>query len=90
MKDYVKELLEKGKIRLSKSPYGAPLFFVKEKDKPLRGVVDYRALNRITKRNNTPLPRSDEMFDMLGEARVFNENGLEDRISSNSSQARRH
>jgi hypothetical protein len=59
------------KIRPSKSPYGAPLFFVKDGNKPLRGVVDYRALNRITKRNNAPLPRSDEMFDRLGGARVF-------------------
>ena len=75
-KDYVKNLIEKGKIRPSKSPYGAPLFFVKDKDKPLRGVVDYRALNRITKRNNAPLPRSDEMFDLLGEAKVFSKMDL--------------
>ena len=59
-KEYVESLLKKGKIRRSKSPYGAPLFFVKEADK-LRGVVDYRALNRITKKNNTPIPRSDEI-----------------------------
>ena len=71
MKDYVQKLLDTGKIRPSKSPYGAPLFFVKEKGKELRGVVDYRGLNRITKRNNAPIPRSDEMFDTLGEARVF-------------------
>jgi len=70
-KSYVKDMLKKGKIRPSKSPYGASLFFVKDKDKPLRGVVDYRALNRITKRNNMPLPRSDEMFDRLGGASVF-------------------
>ncbi len=70
-KIYVQDLLRKGKIRPSKSPYGASLFFVKEKDKPLRGVVDYRALNHNTKRNNAPLPRSVEMFDMLGEARFF-------------------
>ena len=76
MKDYVQDLLNSGKIRPSKSPYGAPLFFVKEKDKPLRGVVDYRALNRITKKNCTPLPRSDEMFDMLGEANVFSKMDL--------------
>jgi len=69
-KEYVEDLLKKGKIRRSKSPYGAPLFFVKEEDK-LRGVVDYRALNRITKRNNAPIPRSDEMFDRLGGAKVF-------------------
>ena len=70
VKDYVEDLLKKGKIRRSKSPYGAPLFFVKEEDK-LRGVVDYRALNRITKKNNAPIPRSDEMFDRLEGAKVF-------------------
>ena len=75
-KEYVEDLLKKGKIRPSKSPYGAPLFFVKEKDKKLRGVVDYRALNLITKKNNAPLPRSDEMFDLLGEAKVFSKMDL--------------
>ncbi len=70
-KIYVQDLLRKGKIRPNKSPYGASLFFFNEKNKPLRGVVDYRALNHITKRNNAPLPRSDEMFDMLGEALFF-------------------
>ena len=70
-KEYILDLQKKGKIRPSRSPFGAPLFFVKNKDKPLRGVVDYRALNRITKRNNAPLPRSDEMFDRLGGATVF-------------------
>lgn len=69
-REYIIKLLRTGKIRRSKSPYGAPLFFVKEKDK-LRGVVDYRALNRITKRNNTPIPRTDEMFDQLGKAKYF-------------------
>lgn len=75
-KKYVEDLMQNGKIRPSKSPYGAPLFFVKEKDKPIRGVVDYRGLNRITKRNNAPLPRSDEMFDMLGDAKVFSKMDL--------------
>ena len=69
-KEYVEDLLKKGKIRRSKSPYVASLFFVKEEDK-LRGVVDYRALNRIKKRNNAPIPRYDEMFDRLGCAKVF-------------------
>ena len=76
MKYYAQELLGKGKIRTRKSPYGAPLFFVKEKDKPLRGVVEYRGLNRITKKNNAPLPRSYEMFDMLGNAKVFSKMDL--------------
>ncbi|MEM7375746.1 MAG: reverse transcriptase family protein [Bacteroidota bacterium] len=74
-KEYVDSLLSSGKIRPSRSPYGAPLFFVKSKDS-LRGVVDYRALNRITKKNNTPLPRTDEMFDRIGGARVFSKMDL--------------
>lgn len=69
-KDYVTERLNQGKIRTSKSPYGAPLLFVKRKDK-LRGVIDYRAQNSITKRNNTPLPRTDEMIARLGKAKIF-------------------
>lgn len=69
-KEYVTDLLRKGKIRPSKSPYGAPLFFVKQKGQ-LRGVIDYRALNRITKHNNAPIPRTDEMFDRLGQAQYF-------------------
>ena len=53
------------------SPHtGHPCFFVKNKGS-LRAVVDYRALNRLTKRNHSPLPRTDEMFDRLGKARVF-------------------
>lgn len=75
VKEYVLELLKKGKIRRSKSPFGASLFLVREKDK-MRAVVDYRGLNRITKRNSTPLPRCDEMFDRLGEARYFSKMDL--------------
>ena len=69
-KEYVEKLLKSGRIRPSKSPYGAPLFFVKQNGK-LRGVVDYRALNRLTKKNNAPIPRSDEIFDRLGGAKFF-------------------
>lgn len=70
-REHVDNLLRSGKIRPSKSPYGSPIFFVKEPGQALRGVVDYRGLNRITKRNNAPLPRCDEMFDRLGKARFF-------------------
>ena len=70
-REYIEKNISTGKIRPSKSPYEAPLFFVKEHAKPLRVVVDYRALNRITKKKNAPLPRSDEMFNRLGEAEVF-------------------
>ena len=71
VKDYVVALLQKGKIRRSKSPFGSSLFFVKDKNEPLRAVVDYRALNRFIKRNNSPLPRPDEMFDRLGGSCFF-------------------
>lgn len=69
-KEYITELLKKKKIRPSVSPYGAPLFFVKQKGK-LRGVIDYRAPNRITKRNHAPIPRTDEMFDRIGKSKCF-------------------
>lgn len=74
-KEYIIDLLRSGKIRPSKSPYGAPLFFIKLKNK-LRGVIDYRALNRITKKNNSPIPRIDEMFDRLGGSVIFSKMDL--------------
>jgi len=74
-KEYVTDLLNRKKIRPSKSPYGAPLFFVKQKN-GLRGVIDYRALNRITKKNRALIPRMDEMFDRLGGAQVFSKMDL--------------
>lgn len=52
-KEYITKHLKSGKLRPSKSPYGAPLFFVRQKGE-LRGVIDYRALNLITKKNNAP------------------------------------
>ena len=70
-RECITDLLKKRKIRPSRSPYGAPLFFVKHKRGMLRGVVDYRGLNRITKRNSTPIPRTDEMFDRLSNAKFF-------------------
>ena len=54
------------------SAYGDYLFFVEEIGNPLRGVVDYCALNRITKRNNAPLPKYDAMFGLLGDAKCGN------------------
>lgn len=69
-KQYVTDLLKKGNIRPSISSYGAPWFFVKQKG-TVRGVIHYRTLNRITERNNAPIPRTDEMFDRLGKAAIF-------------------
>ena len=58
-------MIEGGFIRLSKSPYGAPVLFVKKKDGKLRMCIDYRELNKITIKNKYPLPRIDELLDRL-------------------------
>ena len=65
------ELLEKGWIQPSQSPYGAPVLFVAKKDGGLRMCVDYRALNKQTIRNRYPLPRADDLFDQLQGAQYF-------------------
>jgi hypothetical protein len=65
------DLLEKGMIRPSKSPFGAPVLFVKKSDGALRMCMDYRALNKLTVKNRYPLPRIDDMFDQLQGAKVF-------------------
>ena len=67
----LQELLDKGCIRPSTSPWGAPVLFAKEKDKTLRPCIDYRQLNRVTIKNRYPLPRIDDLFDQLRGARVY-------------------
>ncbi|PKI72521.1 hypothetical protein CRG98_007085 [Punica granatum] len=71
LKVQLQELLEKGFIRHSVSPWGAPVLFVKKKDGSLRLCIDYRQLNRVTVRNKYPLPRIDDLFDQLQGATVF-------------------
>jgi hypothetical protein len=68
----VSKVLSKGYIKPSKSPYGAPVFFVHKKDGTLIMCVDYRALNKATVKNRYPLPRIDDLFDRLLGAKVFN------------------
>ena len=65
------ELLDKGFIRPSTSPWGAPVLFAMKKDKTLRLCIDYRQLNRVTIKNRYPLPRIDDLFDQLRGARVY-------------------
>ncbi|KAL5749287.1 hypothetical protein ACOSP7_023890 [Xanthoceras sorbifolium] len=65
------ELLDKGFIRPSVSPWGAPVLFVKKKDGSLRLCIDYRQLNKLTVKNKYPLPRIDDLFDQLRGACVF-------------------
>nr|GFD07824.1 putative nucleotidyltransferase, ribonuclease H [Tanacetum cinerariifolium] len=63
LKDQLQELLERGFIRPSVSPWGAAVLFVKKKDGNIRLCIDYRELNKITIRNCYPLPRIDDLFD---------------------------
>ena len=71
LKKQLEELTKAGFIQPSKSPFGAPILFVKKKDGTMRMCVDYRALNNITIKNSYPLPRVDELFDRLQGARYF-------------------
>jgi hypothetical protein len=71
LKLQLNELLDKGYIRPSSSPWGCPALFVKKKDQSLRLYVDYRPLNAVTIKDKYPLPRIDILFDQLASARVF-------------------
>ena len=71
LKKQLQELLDKGYIRPSTSPWGCPALFVKKKDQSLRMCVDYRPLNAVTIKNKYPLPRIDILFDQLVGANVF-------------------
>jgi hypothetical protein len=65
LKIQLKDLLDKGFIRPSSSPWGCPALFVSKKDKGLRLCVDYRSLNVVTIKNKYPLPHIDILFDQL-------------------------
>jgi hypothetical protein len=71
LKEQHQELLDKGYIRPSASPWGAPVIFVPKKDGTQRMYVDYRSLNEVTIKNKYPLPRIDDLFDQLKGACVF-------------------
>ncbi|GJS28235.1 putative reverse transcriptase domain-containing protein [Tanacetum coccineum] len=71
LSNQLKELQEKGFIRPSSSPWGAPVLFVKKKDGSFRMCIDYRELNKLTVKNRYPLPRIDDLFDQLQGLRYF-------------------
>ncbi|KAH0758385.1 hypothetical protein KY290_021878 [Solanum tuberosum] len=65
LKEQLKYLLDKGFIRPSVSPWGAPVLFVRKKDGPLRICIDYHQLNKVTIKNKYPLSRIDDLFDQV-------------------------
>ncbi|GJP60722.1 hypothetical protein CLOP_g17948 [Closterium sp. NIES-67] len=68
----LEELLEKGFIRVSTSPYAAPILFVKKKDDSMRMCIDYQALNQdYHPKNCYPQPHVEELFDQLDKATIF-------------------
>ncbi|KAL4016880.1 hypothetical protein IC575_024542 [Cucumis melo] len=71
LKVQLQELLDKGFIRPSVSPWGAPVLFVKKKDGSMRLCIDNRELNKVTVKNRYPLPMIDDLFDQLQGATVF-------------------
>jgi hypothetical protein len=71
LKVQLKDMLDKGYICQSSSPWGCPALFVKKKDEALRLCVDYRSLNTVTIKNMYPLSRIDLLFDQLVRVQVF-------------------
>ena len=71
LKVQMEEMVNKGFVRPSTSPWGAPILFVKKKDGSMRLCIDYRELNKVTIHNQYPLPRIDDLFDQLQGAKEF-------------------
>ena len=71
LKVQLQELLDKGFIKPNTSPWGTPILFAENKDKTLRLCIDYQQLNRVTIKNQYPLPMIDDLFDLLRGARVY-------------------
>ncbi|GJX90017.1 putative reverse transcriptase domain-containing protein [Tanacetum coccineum] len=71
LSEQLQELSDKGFIRPSSSPWGAPVLFVKKKDGSFRMCIDYRELNKLTVKNRYPLPRIDDLFDQLQGSSIY-------------------
>nr|GFA52561.1 putative reverse transcriptase domain-containing protein [Tanacetum cinerariifolium] len=84
--EQLKELTDKGFIRPSSSPWGAPVLFVKKKDGSFRMCIDYQELNKLTLKNRYPLPRIDDLFDQLQGSSVYSNIDL--RSCPNEAKAR--
>lgn len=75
----LQELLGKQSIPLRSSPWGAPILFIRKKDRSHRMCIDYRKLNKLTVKNRYPLPRIDDLFDQLQGASRFSKIDLRSR-----------
>ena len=71
LKTQLQDLVDKGFIRPSVSPWGAPVCFVRKKDGTMRFCIDYWQLNKVTIKNKYPLPRIDDLFDQLQGTSIF-------------------
>ncbi|GJV87434.1 putative reverse transcriptase domain-containing protein [Tanacetum coccineum] len=79
--EQLQELSDKGFIRPSPSPYGAPVLFVKKKDGSFRMCIDYRELNKLTVKNRYLLPRIDDLFDQLQGSKLLKKDKLYAKFS---------
>nr|GEV92050.1 putative reverse transcriptase domain-containing protein [Tanacetum cinerariifolium] len=77
--EQLQELTNKGFIRPSSSPWGAPVLFVKKKDGSFRMCIDYRELNKLTVKNRYPLPRIDDLIDQLQGSSIYSKIDLRSR-----------
>nr|GEW96716.1 putative reverse transcriptase domain-containing protein [Tanacetum cinerariifolium] len=71
LSDQLQELSDKGFIRPSSSPWGAPVLFVKKNDGSFRMCIDYRELNKLTVKNRYPLSRINDLFDQLQGSSIY-------------------
>ncbi|GJS67386.1 putative reverse transcriptase domain-containing protein [Tanacetum coccineum] len=71
LSNQLQELADRGFIRPSTSPWGAPVLFVKKKDGSFRMCINYQELNKLTVKNRYPFPRIDELFDQLQGSSVY-------------------
>ncbi|CAN6487401.1 unnamed protein product [Victoria cruziana] len=88
LKKQIQELMDKGFIQPSKSPWGAPILFMKKKDGTMWLCIDFRILNQLTIKNKYPLPRIDDLLNQLAGSSVFSKIDLKSgyhqvRISRN-------
>ncbi len=86
LQEFIKNELQKGYIRISKSPFASPLFFIRKKDGKLQLVQDYRKINALTVHNQYPLPLISDLIRDLSNAHIYSK--LDVRWGYNNVQIR--